>query len=209
MSITVIFIIITVFVSYQGIQNPSLQYKLTMNPVAILQHGQWYRVLTSGFVHANWMHLGFNMFSFYFFGELVEYIFGSMKGPMGGLYYIGFYLLGIIISDLPSLLKHGNNPAYNSLGASGGVAAVVFSSILFFPTNDVCLYGFICIPGFILGTLYLIYSYMKGEDMSDNINHDAHLIGAIFGLVFSVIMDPGVLARFVGQLANWRIDSLF
>lgn len=139
----------------------------------------------------------------------MEYIFGSMKGPMGGLYYIGFYLLGIIISDLPSLLKHGNNPAYNSLGASGGVAAVVFSSILFFPTNDVCLYGFICIPGFILGTLYLIYSYMKGEDMSDNINHDAHLIGAIFGLVFSVIMDPGVLARFVGQLANWRIDSLF
>lgn len=187
-----------------GFQNHNLQYKLTMNPVAILGQGQWYRVVTSGFIHSNWAHLGFNMFTFYFFGRLVEQIFFALKGELGGVYFVVFYLLGIVISDLPSLLKHKDHPHYNSLGASGGVAAVVFCSILFFPTNDICLYGFLCIPGFILGALYLIYSYTKGKQISDNVNHDAHLIGAVFGLVFSVVMEPRVLASFIRQIAEWN-----
>lgn len=203
MSLTVIIIIINVVVSYMGFQNPTLQYKLTMNPVAILRQGQWYRVVTSGFIHSNWAHLGFNMFTFYFFGRLVEQIFTALKGDQGGIYFVLFYLLGIVISDLPSLLKHKDHPHYNSLGASGGVAAIVFCSILFFPTNDICLYGFICIPGFILGVIYLIYSYTKGKSLSDNVNHDAHLIGAVFGLVFSVVMEPRVLASFIQQIAEW------
>ncbi|UXX80446.1 rhomboid family intramembrane serine protease [Reichenbachiella carrageenanivorans] len=205
MSWTVVIIIANVVVSYLGFQNPSLQYKLTMNPVAILRQGQWYRVITSGFIHSNWTHLAFNMFTFYFFGRLVEQIFAALKGSQGGIYFILFYILGIVISDLPSLLKHKNNPHYNSLGASGGVAAVVFCSILFFPTNPICLYGFICIPGFILGVIYLIYSYTKGKNMSDNVNHDAHLIGAVYGLVFSVIMEPRVLASFVQQISEWEV----
>lgn len=205
MSWTVVIIIANVVVSYMGFQNPSLQYKLTMNPVAILRQGQWYRVITSGFIHSNWTHLAFNMFTFYFFGRLVEQIFGALKGSQGGIYFLVFYLLGIVISDLPSLFKHKHNPHYNSLGASGGVAAVVFCSILFFPTNPICLYGFICIPGFILGVIYLIYSYTKGKNMSDNVNHDAHLIGAVFGLIFSVIMEPRVLASFVQQISEWQI----
>ncbi|PIB37102.1 rhomboid family intramembrane serine protease [Reichenbachiella sp. 5M10] len=204
MSITIILIILTVAVSYAALQNPSLQYKLMMNPVRILQDRQWYRVITSGFIHGSWMHLAFNMFTFYFFGRFVEQLFFRLKGEAGALYFIGFYLLAIVISDLPSLIKHKNDSRYNSLGASGGVSAVVFSSILFYPTNDVCLYGFICIPGFIMGAIYLIYSYMKGKEMSDNINHDAHLIGAVFGIVFSVIMDPGVLSSFISQIADWR-----
>ncbi len=203
MSITIILIIITVAISLAAMNKPELQYKLMMNPVAVRQ-GQWYRMITSGFVHANYIHLGFNMFTFYFFGRLVEYIFFAIKGEAGIYYFIGFYLLGIIISDGLSLVKHGNNPRYNSLGASGGVAAVVFASILFFPVQDICIYGFICIPGFILGALYLIYSYMKGDTLSDNVNHDAHLVGAVFGLVFSVMMDPGVLLSFLQQIAEWR-----
>jgi membrane associated rhomboid family serine protease len=185
--------------------NRDLQYKLIMNPVAVVQHGQWYRMITSGFIHSNWTHLGFNMFTFYFFGELVEQIFGGLKGDMGAVYFVSFYILGIIISDLPSVIKHKNNPHYNSLGASGGVAAIVFCSILFFPTNPICLYGFICIPGFILGVIYLIYSYTKGQQLSDNVNHDAHLIGAVFGVVFSVVLEPRVLGSFVDQIANWSI----
>ncbi|MEP2025038.1 MAG: rhomboid family intramembrane serine protease [Reichenbachiella sp.] len=204
MSWTIIIIIANVVVSYMGFQNHNLQYKLTMNPVAILRQGQWYRVITSGFIHSNWAHLAFNMFTFYFFGRLVEQIFTALKGDLGGIYFVGFYLLGIVISDLPSLLKHKDHPNYNSLGASGGVAAVVFCSILFFPTNDICLYGFLCIPGFILGVIYLIYSYTKGQQMSDNVNHDAHLIGAVFGLVFSVMMEPRVLASFIQQIAEWN-----
>lgn len=203
MSITVIIIIITVIVSMMAMKDPSLQHKLMMNPVAVRQ-GQWYRMITSGFIHGSWAHLGFNMFTFYFFGRFVEYIFEAIKGPTGSIYFVLFYLSGIVISDLISLVKHKDNPRYNSLGASGGVSAVVFSSILFFPTEDICLYGFLCLPGFILGGIYLIYSYMKGKDLSDNVNHDAHLVGAVFGLVFSVVMDPGVLLRFVEQVSAWR-----
>ena len=203
MSITIILIIITVAISMAAMNNPELKHKLMMNPVQVRQ-GQWYRMVTSGFIHANWIHLGFNMFTFYFFGRLVEYIFQVLKGGNGTIYYIVFYLLGIVISDALSLFKHGNNPRYNSLGASGGVAAVVFASILFFPTESICLYGFICVPGFILGAFYLIYSYMKGDTLSDNVNHDAHLVGAVFGLIFSVVLDPGVLLRFFEQIADWQ-----
>lgn len=205
MSWTLVIIVINVVVSYMGFQNPGLQYKLTMNPVAILQGRQWYRVLTSGFIHSNWAHLAFNMFTFYFFGRLVEQIFFALKGDLGGVYFIVFYLLGVIISDLPSLVKHKDHPHYNSLGASGGVAAVVFCSILFFPTNSIYLFAVLPIPGFILGALYLIYSYTKGKQISDNVNHDAHLIGAVFGLVFSVMMEPRVLASFVRQISEWGI----
>ncbi|MEO9966088.1 MAG: rhomboid family intramembrane serine protease [Reichenbachiella sp.] len=205
MSWTTVIIIINVAVSYMGFQDPNFKHRLMMNPVAILNNRQWYRTITSGFIHANWMHLGFNMFTFYFFGSTVEYIFAGLKGDLGGIYFISFYLLGIVISDLPSLIKHKDHPHYNSLGASGGVAAIVFCSILFYPTNDICLYGFLCLPGFILGVLYLIYSYTKGKDMSDNINHDAHLIGAIFGLIFSVLIEPHVLAGFIEQVGQWGI----
>lgn len=203
MSITVIIILITVAISYFSFQNPVLQQKLIMNSTRIINHGEWYRLVTSGFIHSNWMHLGFNMFTLYFFGEWVEIIFGSLKGSMGSLIFIAFYLIGIVISDLPSVFKHKNNPYYNSLGASGGVAAIVFSSILFFPTNDVCIYGFICIPGFILGPIYLIYSYYKGKDMSDNVNHNAHLYGALFGLGFSILLQPKVLFSFFSQIGDW------
>jgi len=205
MSITVIIIVITVAVSYFSFQNPELKNKLIMNPVRVRNHGEWYRLVTSGFIHADWIHLGLNMFSFYFFGEFVEAVFGYIKGPSGNLIFVAFYILGIILSDLPSIFKHKDNPYYNSLGASGGVSAVVFSSILFSPTADICLYGFICIPGFILGPMYLIYSYVKGKDMSDNINHNAHLYGALFGLVFSFLLEPQVIVSFFEQIGNWSL----
>lgn len=203
MSLTTIVIIITVAVSATSFNKPQL-HKLMMNPVAILDHGQWYRLITSGFVHSNWMHLGFNMFTFYFFGRNVEIIFAERFGGSAGLFFIGFYLLGIVISDLPSVFKHKGNAYYNSLGASGGVAAIVFASIMYFPTQNLYLmfipFG---IPGFILGAFYLIYSYMKGKTLSDNINHDAHLFGAVYGIVFCVIIDPSVLKLFFVQIGNW------
>lgn len=190
-------------ISMSAFNNPQLMNRLIMNPVAV-RRGQWYRMITSGFIHSNWVHLGFNMFTLYFFGRNVEYIFSAVKGAEGSLYFIIFYILGIIVSDLLSVIKQGQNVYYNSLGASGGVAATVFASILFFPTESICLYGFICLPGFLLGAFYLIYSYMKGETMSDNVNHDAHIVGALFGLVFSVLMQPSVLLRFVQQIAEYR-----
>lgn len=191
-------------VSMSGWKNPEMQYKLMMNPYSVTHRGQFHRLITSGFVHANWTHLGFNMFTLFFFGRNIEYLYGGMFGAKGTYYFLGLYLVGIIISDIPSLLKYKDAPHYNSLGASGGVSAIVFSSIMFLPLNKIYLFGIIGIPGFILGTLYLIYSYYEGKRMADNVNHNAHLVGAIFGIVYSVYLQPSVLIDFVNQVLSYR-----
>ena len=116
------------------------------------------------------------------------------------------YLTGIIVSDIPTFLKYQDMPNYNSLGASGGVAAVVFSSIIFDPLNPIYfLFIPFGIPGFVLGILYLMYSYYQGQRMSDNINHDAHLFGAIFGLIFTIVLRPEVVVSFMQQIKNWSL----
>lgn len=166
----------------------------------------WYRFLTSGFLHADFTHLFFNMFTLFFFGQAVEQTFGILFGPTTGiLLYLLIYLGGIIVSDIPTFLKHRNDPSYRALGASGGVASVVFSSILFYPTQDICLYAILCIPGFILGVLYLMYSYFSAQRMAGNINHDAHFYGAVYGFVLSLVLVPQALANFFEQISNWRL----
>ena len=113
-----------------------------MNPYNVKTKGQYYRFITSGFIHQDHMHLILNMFSLYFFGLVIETIFGLIFGAWGAVYYISLYLMAIVVSDLPSFFKHKSNPRYNSLGASGGVAAVIFASIVFQPTQKICLiYG--------------------------------------------------------------------
>jgi membrane associated rhomboid family serine protease len=138
----------------------------------------------------------------FFFGQNVAYYFGQN----GDVLMVVLYLLGIVIADIPTYLKYQDMPNYNSLGASGGVAAVVFSSIMFDPLNPIYIMFIpIGIPGFVLGALYLIYSYYQGKRMSDNINHDAHLFGAIFGLLFTVVLRPGVVVSFVKQISDWSL----
>src|SRR6187401_2591644 len=127
MTVTIAIIIITVGVSLYAMRQASIQYSLTMNPYMITKRGQYYRLLTSGFIHKDHMHLIFNMFSFYFFGRQLEYIFQYIFGSTGSIFFIALYLMGIVVSDLPTLLKHRNNHGYNSLGASGAVSAVIFA----------------------------------------------------------------------------------
>src|SRR6478609_2302618 len=114
MTITIAIIVITVGVSLYSMRQASTQYSLTMNPYMITKRGQYYRLITSGFIHSDHMHLLFNMFSFYFFGSQLEYIFNYISGGLGTVYFIALYMLGIIVSDIPTLLKHQNNHAYNS-----------------------------------------------------------------------------------------------
>ena len=205
MFITYIIIGGTVLVSMLAFNRPVMFAEFMMNPYKIRTHGQYYRFLTSGFIHQDHMHLIFNMFSLYFFGRVIEQIFGIIWGDWGTVYYIALYLLAIVVSDLPSYLKHRNNPRYNSLGASGGVAAVIFASIVFQPTQKICLFIAICIPGFILGTAYILYSYYQGKKANDNINHDAHLYGAAFGFVFCLILYPPSFNIFLEQIKNWKM----
>jgi membrane associated rhomboid family serine protease len=145
------------------------------------------------------------MFSFYFFGSTIETVFGMVWGDWGNVYFILLYLMAIVVSDLPSYLKHKDNPGYNSLGASGGVAAVIFASVVFQPLQYICLFIAFCMPGFILGTAYIVYSYYQGKKANDNINHDAHLYGALFGFIFCVVLYPPSLGNFFQQIMNWKI----
>ena len=206
MSITIIIIILTALLSYISWQNPDRQRKWLFNPYSIKKQKEYLRFITSGFIHANSAHLIFNMIALYFFGRNVEYVFSIRFGVEGTILFIVFYILGIIISDIPSYIKYKDLPAYNSLGASGGVSAIVFSSIMFFPLDPIYIMFIpIGIPGFILGALYIIYSYYQGKRMGDNINHDAHLWGALFGVVFTIILVPDVVPSFFEQVFSFSI----
>ena len=119
-----------------------------MNPYQVANRGQYYRLITSGFLHADWGHLFFNMLSLYFFGGFIEQVFSMLFGGNGPVFLIGFYLVAILVSDIPSFLKHRNDPGYNSLGASGGVSAIIFAAILFRPLTPIYMYFIpIGIPG--------------------------------------------------------------
>jgi membrane associated rhomboid family serine protease len=185
-------------------KNPAVMHALIMNPYVVTQRKQYYRLLTSGFIHKDHAHLLWNMLSFFFFGGVIEREFQQIFGNLGGVYYILLYTIGIIISDVPTMFKNKDNPGYNSLGASGGVAAVIFASIILLPLQDICLYFAICMPGFILGTLYLVFSYYQGRKANDGINHDAHLYGALFGLVFCAVLYPPSIPLFIEQVSSWR-----
>jgi membrane associated rhomboid family serine protease len=205
MSITLILIIITVIMSIAAWSNPERLSKWVMNPYRVSAKREYYRFISSGFVHNDYVHLLFNMITLYFFGDAIEQVFGNIFGVSGLAYFLGLYFLGMIVADIPSYIKYRNYAGYNSLGASGAVSAVVFSSILFRPTTRICIYFAICIPGFIFGILYLLYSYYQGKRMADNVNHDAHMYGALFGIVYSIAVYPSVIGSFIDQIASYRL----
>lgn len=215
MSLTIILIIITVGISWYAWKNHELMQNWIMYPYAVQRDNSWYRFITSGFLHADYMHLFFNMFVLYSFGQNIEYIMVNGifngEGVLGGfglitgeLLYLLIFIGGIIVSDIPTFIKHKNNPVYRALGASGGVASVVFASIMFNPLGEIgIMFIPIGIPGFIFGLLYMIYSYYQGKQMGDNINHDAHLYGAVFGVIMTLILVPKAGPHFIQQISSW------
>ncbi|WP_353722914.1 rhomboid family intramembrane serine protease [Dyadobacter sp. 676] len=205
MSITLILVIITSGISYYAFNNYSLMDKLILNPYRVTQRHEYYRFVTSGFVHADLGHLIFNMLSLWFVGESIERLFAMLFGPSGTFYYLFLYLVGIIVSDIPTFLKHRKNSKYNSLGASGGVSAVLFAAILYAPLLQICLYFFICMPGFIFGLLFLGYSFYEARRGTSYVNHSAHMYGAIFGMVFMAVVYPGAVPQFFEQILSWRL----
>jgi membrane associated rhomboid family serine protease len=205
LSITVLLIILTSGISIYGFNKPEFLHRWMFIPYQMKNHGEWDRFVTSGFIHKDYMHLLFNMFTFYFFGGVVEQVLSYKFGVIvGGVIFVVFYILGIVISDIPTYLKNQDNSYYRALGASGGTSATVFASIIILPLSDICLFGVVCLPGFILGALFLIYSYFKGKNQDDAINHDAHLYGAIFGIIFILIISPSSAITFLGQIKDYR-----
>jgi len=177
------------------------------NPYSVNHGKQYYRLLSSGFVHSNTVHLLFNMIALYFFGGVVERIYIIFFGHFGIFLYVITYLAGIVVSNLKTYYIYRNSSYYNSLGASGGVASVLFASILYKPTVGICLYIAFCMPAFILGAIYLIYSYYSGRKMADNVNHDAHLFGSLFGIVFTILLRPVVVIEFFQQIIEFDLTN--
>ncbi len=168
----------------------------------------WYRFITSGFIHADYGHLIFNCLSLYFFSSNLLIAFNSdyLFGSYGDLVFIGLFLLGVVISDIPSYIKFKNDPYYTSLGASGGVSSIIFASIFIFPTSKISLLFIpIGIPAFIFGILYLIYCYHMAEKSNDRINHSAHFIGSLFGILFMVLLKPSLIQDFIESIQLWHL----
>lgn len=202
--ITYAIMVLTIILSYQANQDAGFKQKLIFYPYAVKRRGEYYRFLTGGLIHADWLHLGMNMYVLYMFGGLAEFYFISKFGTLGWVLYPVMYFLAIPIAETYSYLKHHDNAYYMSLGASGAVSAVVFASILF---NPLAKMGIILIPffipGFIMGTLYLIYSHVMAERARDNIGHNAHFYGAIFGLIFPALFKPKLFMYFIDQIQQW------
>lgn len=198
---TNIIVAITSLISLLLMKNPTGKSLMLFYPVAITKHHQWYRFLSSGFIHADMTHLAINMFVLWSFGSAIEAkYYPEFMGAMSTLKYLALYFGGIIVSSVPSYIRHKNNSSYAALGASGGVAAVVFAVIVFSPWQNLYLYGVIAIPQIIAGVAYLAYSWVKDKRASDNIGHMAHLTGAIWGIVFTILMNVDLLSRFMQKL---------
>ena len=135
----------------------------------------------------------------------MEMFLGQIFGSNGAFYYLALYIVGIVVSEIPTFLKHRTNSSYKSLGASGGVSALLFAFILLAPLQKVCLYFAICIPGFIFGAIYMAYSFYESRKMGGRVNHDAHIYGAIFGILFMAVLLPASVPNFFEQIASWRL----
>jgi len=185
--ITIALIVANAVFSFIGFSNGKLMAKTIGWPYYEKREKQYYRWITSGFLHADWVHLIFNMFTLFSFGISIEDKFHD-KGLGGSAAYLALYFSALIITNIPAYLKHKDDENYRSLGASGAVSAVLFAAILFNPWSPVYLYGALRIPSVLFAVLYIIYCIYAGRRNSDNINHDAHLWGAIYGIIFTLIL---------------------
>jgi membrane associated rhomboid family serine protease len=197
MSVTLIIIALTVLVSFLAWQQPALMNKLIYHGPSV-QRGEVWRLLTHGFIHADGNHLLFNMFTLYFFGQSMENILVPAVGIIG---FVLFYLMGIIVAIIPTHIQQRKNNQYRSLGASGAVSAVLFAFIFLKPWSMLFVM-FVPAPAIVFAVLYVAYSFWADKRRRDNVNHSAHLAGALWGILFLLILQPNLLPRFFEKLGN-------
>lgn len=203
MSLTLVIIILTGLISYQAFNNGNLKSKLLHRPVLEHKNKEYYRLLSHGFIHADMTHLLINMYVLYIFGEYVENVFLAMFGALKGrVFYLLLYVLTIIAAALPTHMKHKDNSYYAALGASGATSGILFSFILFNPWTTLLLFFVIPCPAIFAAILYLVYSSWASKNSKDNIGHDAHFFGAIFGFLFTIALNPEILPNFLTRVMH-------
>ena len=193
---------ITIAISFIAFSSDWVYENFILHTYSVYRGKSLHTLITSGFIHADWMHLFFNMFSFYFFAFTLEGILGHWQFTL-------LYLVSMVLADLPSVAKHKDDFGYRSLGASGAISAVIFSYILFDPLAGM---GFVFLPGVsipavVFGILYLVYCSYASKRQLGNINHDAHLFGAISGIMITIILQPHVVGDFVHILTE-KVQSM-
>lgn len=206
---TYILIAFTALISITAFRNQEWFSKLQFNAYQVYHRKEVYRLLTHGFLHANWTHLIVNMLVLYFFGPIVEQIIRQILSEAmlawSMLIYMFFYFAAIIVATLVSLYKNKDNVWYNSVGASGAVSAVIFFYIFFNPWEKIYFYGILPVPGIIMGVLYLIYGHYMSKKGTDNVNHDAHIVGALFGFIFPLFINYHLISVFVNKLLSFSL----
>lgn len=203
-SVTLCIIIVTCLVSYRGFNDKEWFYKYAHYPVREDQYKEYYRLLTSGFLHGDMFHLFINMYVLYIFGDYVENTFIDILGntTLGRAVYFAFYLFMIVLANLPTMAKHKDNSRYLAIGASGATSAIVFSYILVKPMDMLGVLFVIPMPAVIFGVLYLVYSSWASKSGRDNIDHDAHFYGAVAGFIFTLALSPSLIQDFFGQIMS-------
>jgi membrane associated rhomboid family serine protease len=197
--LTYLIIAVTVGVSLLAFGNTRLKGSLLFYPVIMRGPEQYYRFFSHGLIHADYIHLGFNMLTLFFFGRVLE---SMVFTP---LQFILLYVSALVASSLSDFFRYRNNRNYAALGASGAVSALVFATITLDPwARGICLYGALCLPNILFGVLYVVYCIYMDKRAGDNIAHSAHLWGSIYGLVFTFIVRPDLMINFFNRLMHPR-----
>ncbi|RYY35377.1 MAG: rhomboid family intramembrane serine protease [Sphingobacteriaceae bacterium] len=189
-----IILFFTVITSLYAFSNESALNNMILHPYSISRKQKIYTLITSGFIHNDWMHLFFNVFTFYSFAFYLESIIGHWQ-------FLVLYMVTLVLSDLPTVYKNRDHYGYRSLGASGAISGVLFSFILFNPKAELGIFPLpFHIPAYIFGVLYLVYCTYASKYSHDRINHDAHLYGALSGIVITIILKPEAINAFLTEM---------
>ncbi len=192
--VALVIMVITIGASLFAFSNEKYYNKWMLYPYYVSRGEEVYTYFTSALIHADWMHLIFNMMSYYFFAFALE-------GQLGHWQFAVLYMASMALSDIPTVIKHKNNPSYRCLGASGAISAVIFGAILFNPTMRMgVMFIPIPMPAWVFGILYLVYCHFAAKRGRSHINHDAHLFGAVTGLVLTILLHPSVVGSFITQI---------
>lgn len=186
--IIIILIVANVLVSLKGFSDAAFfdRYKFQVQKIL---GGEKVRMLTSGFLHVDWLHLGFNMYALYLFGKVVDSSFGTLN-------FVLIYFASLIAGSMYSLYQHKRIPYYSAVGASGAVSGVIFSSIMLYPSMELIMLPIpVPIPGYVFGVGYLLYSIYGMKNQVGNIGHSAHLGGAIGGYLITLVLRPSVITN--------------